>query len=442
MRRPIPVGVFLAGLVVWVGLACSPWFAKLPDFAVNTYPEVKIIEKSGGIGPCEPSIAINPLNPKEMVVGAVINHVARSSDGGRSWELSTISSTHGVWGDPVLLADYVGNFFYLHLSDPSGKNWGDTSLLDRIVIQKSSDGGQSWSDGSFAGYAPPKDQDKPWGAVNPLNNHLYLSWTEYDRYGSKDPGHRSRILFARSTDGGESWSDPVKISRQEGDCISDDQTAEGSVPAVGPAGEIYISWAFDEQILFDRSFDGGQTWLEEDILVAAQPGGWNFRIPGLNRSNGLPVTVCDHSSGKFSGNLYVVWADQRNGETDTDIWVSRSSDRGEHWSEPLRINDDAPGRHNFLPWATVDPVSGYLYVVYYDRRNHSDDHTDVYLAVSKDGGNSFYNIRISQRPFLPYSTLFFGDYNNIAAWKGTVRPVWTRYEKGKLSIWTALIEVR
>jgi hypothetical protein len=142
-------------------------------------------------------------------------------------------------------------------------------------------------------------------------------------------------------------------------------------------------------------------------LVAAQPGGWNFRIPGLNRSNGLPVTVCDHSNGKFSGNLYVVWADQRNGETDTDIWVSRSSDRGEHWSEPLRINGDAPGRHNFLPWATVDPVSGYLYVVYYDRRNHSDDHTDVYLAVSKDGGNNFFNIRISQRPFLPYSTLFF-----------------------------------
>jgi len=434
--------IFLALLSAWAGLACSRWLTRLPDFAVNTYPEVKILEAGGGIGPCEPTIAINPLNTKEMVVGAVLNHVAYSDDGGLTWASSRISSSYGVWGDPVVLADYAGHFYYIHLSDPSRKNWSDPSLLDRIVVQKSADGGRSWSDGSYVGFAPPKDQDKPWGVVDPQTNELYLSWTEYDRYGSKDPTDRARILFARSTGGGQQWSDPVQISQREGSCDNDDQTPEGAVPAVGPQGEIYISWAIDEQILFDRSTDGGKTWLEEDLLVAQQPGGWNFRIPGLNRSNGLPVTLCDRSRGKFAGSVYVVWADQRNGTSDTDIWMSRSLDRGDSWSKPLRINDDAPGRHNFLPWATVDPVSGYLYVVYYDRRNYTDDHTDVFLAVSRDGGVSFDNLRITQRPFVPHSTLFFGDYNNIAAWDGTVRPVWTRYEKGNLSVWTALINVK
>jgi len=84
-----------------------------------------------------------------------------------------------------------------------------------------------------------------------------------------------------------------------------------------------------------------------------------------------------------------------------------------------------------------------LYFVFYDRRKYSAKSlkTDVYLAVSKDGAKTFKNIKISEKPFIPDKTVFFGDYNNISVYKGIVRPIWTRLDKYDLSIWTALIRM-
>jgi len=89
----------------------------------------------------------------------------------------------------------------------------------------------------------------------------------------------------------------------------------------------------------------------------------------------------------------------------------------------------------------VDPVTGAIYVVYYDRAPYDDFKTDVVLASSTDGGRTFKNEVISESPFItPGQFVFFGDYNNISAYGGKVRPIWTRYENSKLSIWTALID--
>jgi hypothetical protein len=118
----------------------------------------------------------------------------------------------------------------------------------------------------------------------------------------------------------------------------------------------------------------------------------------------------------------------------------RSKDQGTTWSEPLRVNNDLPGKHQFFTWMDVDPVTGYIYIVFYDRRNHEGNETDVYLAVSKDGGNTFENMEISRYAFTPSERVFFGDYNNISAYDGIVRPIWTHYENKKLSIRTALVE--
>lgn len=414
-----------------------------PEPVPTAYPNVRIdiASSDNPYGPCEPSIAINPLNPDQLVAGAILDRVYYSSDGGQTWQKQQITSPYGVFGDPVILADYAGNFYYAHLSDPTGGKWRDAEILDRIVVQQSGDGGQTWNDGGYAGFHHPKDQDKQWLAVNPQNNHLYMSWTEFDAYGSSNPNDHSRILFAASTDAGKNWSPALSISQKEGDCRDDDQTTEGAVPAVGPQGEIYVAWAHDEKIFFDRSLDGGKTWLDSDRLVATQPGGWTFDIPGISRCNGLPVTATDLSQGPHRGTIYVNWSDQRNGTNDTDIWLSYSSDGGETWSAPSRVNDDSPGRHQFLSWLTVDPTTGIVYIVYYDRRNYTDLQTDVYLAWSKDGGKTFENQRISEQPFAPNKAAFFGDYNHISAVNGKVRPIWTRADGTRLSVWTALIEM-
>ncbi|RMG56315.1 MAG: exo-alpha-sialidase [Bacteroidetes bacterium] len=410
--------------------------------AQSAFPNILIDNDARGYPPSEPSIAINPRNPQELVAGAILDRVYTSRDGGLVWQKATLNSTLGVFGDPCLLADRKGTFYYLHLSNPGGGGWNSPRLLDRIVCQASRDGGKTWTDGGSIGLRHPKDQDKEWAAAHPRRKRLYVTWTEFDAYESHEPEDRSRILFSQSRNRGKTWSEPVVLSAVEGDCLDDDGTTEGAVPAVGPEGNIYVAWALNEKIYFDRSIDGGKTWLDTDQVVADQPGGWTITIPGINRANGMPVTACDLSQGPYRGSVYVHWADQRNGSEDTDLWVIASRDGGDTWTEPIRINDDGSGHQQFFSWLAVDPVTGYLYTVFYDRRAYDDLQTDVYLAWSRDGGQSWQNSRISEKPFVPDAGVFFGDYSHLAVYDGHIRPIWTRMDDGRTSVWTALIEAK
>ncbi|GAA0890469.1 sialidase family protein [Fulvivirga kasyanovii] len=389
--------------------------------------------------PAEPSVAISYKDRDNIVGSAILDKVYVTKDGGKTWSKSRLTSSMGVWGDPVVISDRKGDFYYFHLSDPTGKNWKSEEILDRIVCQKSSDQGESWSDGASIGYNHPKDQDKEWAVADPNSGSIYASWTQFDDYGSKDSTCYSNILLSESN-GGKKWSDPVQINQVSGDCIDDDNTVEGAVPAVGPLGQLYVAWSYGEKIYLDRSLDKGKTWLRNDIVVVEQPGGWTLNIPGLNRTNGMPVLICDNSNSQYRGSLYLNWSDQRNGEDDTDIWFMKSANHGDTWSVPVRVNDDAPGKHQFLSWMTMDETSGFIYIVYYDRRNYDDLQTDVYLAYSTDGGNSFVNRKISETPFTPDAEYFFGDYSNIAAHEGRIVPMWTRMDNGQTSIITAIIE--
>jgi BNR/Asp-box repeat len=410
-----------------------------------SFTNVQIATGSGfnSTGPCEPTICINPVNAENIAAGAILDAYYWSEDGGRTWKNEQLKSRLGVFGDPVLVADAKGHFYYAHLSDPEGKQWQSKKLLDRIVIQKSTDGGKTYSEGTYCGENHPKDQDKHWLCVDPKSGTIYCTWTEFDEYNNADTTKfKSRILFSKSTDGGQTWSPSVKINQYDGDCLDDDKTTEGAVPTVGPNGELYVAWAWNNKIWFDYSMDGGTTWLAKDILVAEQPGGWTYDVFGISRCNGLPVLDCDRSNGPHRGTLYVNWSDQRNGDTDTDIWVSRSTDGGKTWTKALRVNDDPAGKDQFLTWLTVDQVTGHLYSVFYDRRAYADNRTDVYLAVSRNGGTSFENMKISESPFDPVKYVFFGDYNHISAHNGRVRPIWTRLDNKVLSVWTALIDFK
>ncbi|AEE50122.1 glycosyl hydrolase BNR repeat-containing protein [Haliscomenobacter hydrossis DSM 1100] len=439
--------ILLSLCVVLTALNCqrqTPNAPVTPTEVVANFPNIRIDSSAGlfATGPCEPSIAISPVDSNIVVAGAILDRVYYSSNGGITWKKKTLTSPFGVYGDPVLLADAKGDFYYAHLSDPSGRSGGDPTWLDRIVVQKSTDNGVNWSPGTYAGLHHPKDQDKHWLAVDPRDNSIVMTWTEFDKYDSREPKDKSRILFARSSDGGKTWGNEASLSQLEGDCLDDDNTTEGAVPAIGPNGEIYVAWAYANKIYFDRSLDAGKTWLATDKVVAEQPGGWTFDIPGIFRANGLPITATDLSSGPNRGTIYVNWCDQRHGSNDTDVWLAKSTDGGNTWSAPLRVNNDGAGNHQFFTWLAVDPVTGYLYVVFYDRRNHEDDKTDVYLAYSKDGGKTFVNAKISQSPFLPTKDVFFGDYNHLSVYNGRVRPIWTRLQDGKLSVWTALVRLK
>jgi hypothetical protein len=386
--------------------------------------------------PNEPSIIINPKNTSQLYAGANIASYYYSTDAGYTWQEGTlVSLQNGVWGDPVLLCDATGAFYFFHLSNPPEGNW-----IDRIVCQKTETPGGEWNDGSYMGLNGTKAQDKHWAAVDRNNNNIYVTWTQFDQYGTSNPAYFSNIMFSRSTDGGLNWSQALQINKVSGDCVDDDNTTEGAVPCIGPDGQIYVSWAGPAGIVFDRSSDQGDTWLDEDIFVSDITGGWAYDIPGIYRANGMPVTTCDISGGPGNGTIYINWSDQRNGADDTDVWLVKSTDGGNTWSEPVRVNDDLPGKQQFFNWMAIDQTNGYLYFVFYDRRNYDDNNTDVYMARSTDGGVTFTNFLVSESPFLPNSNVFFGDYTNITAHNNVIRPIWARCQDAQMSVWTAIVD--
>lgn len=415
---------------------------KLVVVASSNPMNVQIAFDNRGLGPCEPSICINPSNPNNIVAGSILNRTHISNDGGKTWKSDWLTSSYGVYGDPVVRIGPKGNVYYSHLSNPTGKAYSSVEFLDRIVVQTSLDNGDSFDDGTFADNDRTKDQDKQWLYVDPIDGSILMTWTEFDAYASKEPSDKSRILFTQSKDGAKTWSKPVDISDQDGDCLDDDNTTEGAVPVKDADGNIYVTWAHGNKIFLDKSSDDGQTWLPHDIEVADQFGGWALDIPGISRCNGMPILGIDRSGGDNEGNLYINWSDQKNGIDDTDVWLVKSTDGGATWSNRIRVNDDSAGKHQFFSWMDVDRKTGYIYVVFYDRRAHDDWSTDVYLAYSTDGGQSFNNMKISESPFIPNKDMFFGDYNDISAYDGIVRPIWTRSENNELSIWTALIDIR
>src|SRR4030095_10359680 len=337
-------------------LICSISFSQSP------YTNIQI--NTGG-NPEEPSICINPKNINQLVAGANIDRYYYSSNGGSTWTTATLlNSSWGVWGDPIIVCDTNQNFYYFHLSNASSPNgyW-----IDRIIAQKSTNAGVTWSNpGSYTYYNPPRAQQDKEGVIVDFTHGsrggwIYCTWTQFDSYNSTLSTDSSRILFARSTDAGLSWTGVTRLDKVGGDCRDMDFTVEGAVPSVGPNGEIYVGWAGPQppnsfKIFFDKSTDGGNTWLINDIVAANQRGGWDYVVAGIYRNNGLPATCCDLSNSPYRGYIYINYTDSA-GPADHDVMVVKSTNGGNTWSSPIRANDDPAGKEQFFSCMPIDMVT-------------------------------------------------------------------------------------
>jgi hypothetical protein len=135
-------------------------------------------------------------------------------------------------------------------------------------------------------------------------------------------------------------------------------------------------------IFVRRSLDGGKTWEAEHFPVAEQTS-----TPGIPFED-KPYIVADNTKGKYAGNLYIGWTRWRL--TDSQMVLSRSTDDGKTWSQPVEI-DAHPG----LPRDDNGAAEGFDGVVGPDGTLYAiwsqDD--EIMLTRSRDGGKTFSKAR-------------------------------------------------
>lgn len=423
---------FISFLLI-AGVAAAQ--SKLP-----AVPNRHLVTISEGEHGNEPSIAVNPNNPNQVVAAFQRAAIAYSTDGGRSFQKGNLEPVPG-WrggGDVSVCFDHQGTVYLgtLHFDKlGSASYWAHGAGRNGIFVRRSLDGGKTWEKEAaqvkaFEGDESDiqwEDMPRVFADAQPRSRHkgnVYVGWIEWQL-------DKSIILFSRSIDGGKTFSKPMRISTHAGLPRDDNGGLVGFVGVVGSDGTIYASWNDGETIAFTQSKDGGKTFEPSRSVVEVAPPyfGGAGGIPGVSRAMGFPQIGIDARPGPRGGSLYLSWSDFRNG--DVDVFLATSRDHGRTWSQPIRVNSDPThdGIDQFFQWMAVDPVTGDVYVQFYDRRDDPTNRkTGVTLARSTDGGKTFTNYKWAEQAFESKRPAFLGDYTWLTAYDGRVYGVWTETE--------------
>ena len=378
----------------------------------------------------EPSIAVNPRNPQQVVAAFQDDvHIAYSTDAGHTWNLAkgVAPPNYRVSGDVSVTFDSQGHAILCYIAfDKLGtfNYWGHGASRNGIFIRRSLDGGKTWEANQFPVAQQPTApgvpfEDKPYivaaTGTGKHSGNLYVGWTRWTLTSSE-------MLFSHSADDGKTWSAPTEIDDHPGLPRDDNGALEGFDGATGPDGTLYAVWSDRDGIVLTASRDGGKKFSHPRMVIPTAP--IMFAVQAVDRANGFPQIAIDPRKGRH-GRLYVTWSDYRNG--DLDVFCSASDNGGRTWTAPARVNDD--GLHNgadqYFQWLAVDPMDGSVNAIFYDRRRDPGNRKQiVVLARSEDGGQTFRNYAWTTQPFDPGGT-FIGDYNGIAALGSRVFGAWT-----------------
>lgn len=414
-------------------------FIFLSALGFGQFPNILI---SSQIDPKGVSIAINPKNQQQIIAGAGMANAYNSEDGGKSWKKNeNICEAFNLYGMPKVLWDTARKAYFSDLAFLNPKVVTDGSWVDRVIVNRSEDFGKTYTNCEDFGKNDKRVQYRHSICVDQKTNVLHATWTEFNKFESKNPHDTSFIRYSKSLDGGRRWTDPKKISLRPGTCQNADSTLMGASICLGANDELYVSWAGPNGIVFQKSWNDGATWLSAEKAVMPVKNGWDYKAGGLNKANGLPVISCDLSNA-HKGRIYICWSDEKNGEKNKDVFLTYSDDKGETWIDPVLVTYYPNHKEQFMPAFTIDQSTGYLYVLYYDQQNFVEAGlTDVYLALSKNGGLKFEYYKINQKPFKPGKDASFGDYIGISAAGNVIRPIWMQHDKkNELNVYTAIID--
>jgi hypothetical protein len=387
----------------------------------------------------------NPNGPGLLVDQVQLSGFSVSQDGGQTWSSGFIPPSitkdasgntfvGNTFGDPSVGVDRSGNFYFANLAStvvlPNGK---PPQAHGTIQVNKSTDGGQTWSPGAVVQIDDASD--KEWLAVGPDPVHknqdnVYVTWTSFQQAACE-------LRFGRSTDGGATWTaKTIYVPTADPNDANPQNCLQFSNPVVdGITGTLYVPF-----LHFSNS---DQDFIQ--MLVSNDAGETfhfaTFNIPGAPNPTVMPITQpgelteCNatrQSNGRFSvnlrltihagtnvdhsltglrrfvnasrltvqpalaarnGTLYLAWSNSTslsfgdpNGHS--NIMFVRSDDGGNTWTSAQVVNpvtsDDV---QHVLPALAIDQDPNDVHISYYTQ--HSNGTVDLDMANSHDRGSSF-----------------------------------------------------
>lgn len=437
---------------------------NLPNFSQKFNPTVKTVANppvpglTDGVDirlfpsshvQAEVIIAINKAYPKNLLASANTLLGAfsynqgfyASVNGGLTWTGSDQLqniNVNSVDGDPSVAFGADGTGFLTSIAAGGFSTSG-------YWFQKSSDGGRNWSAGVKGDNGANFDKEMIAAdniPTSPYANNFYCAWTDFN-------SGNGAVAFNRSTDKGTTFSS--KIYLRSG-AIG---FGQGTNVQTGPNGEVYVCWADHTQVIspykadgmgFARSTDGGITFTPASVIFPYR----GTRVDGFDatynftRVNDFPSMAVDKSSKSHRGRIYIAYPEANVSDNHSEIKVRYSDNGGTSWSNPVIVNIPQ-ARQSFFPWITVDDKYGIVWVVYYAFDQSTGYSTNTYVAASVNG-TTWYSQKVSDVAHITapidnnnFAYGYAGDYIGIAAYNGVAYPTWMDNRNGTWQVYTSTV---
>jgi hypothetical protein len=386
--------------------------------------------------PLNHSILFSSANTINLSSGFISEGIYISTDAGITWrgnDTCTGAPISFHRGDPGVVIDKSGNFIITRLG-----------FQDGLFSHVSTDQGKTWtSQRTIAGER--QDRASLSTDANSFSPYYGRTYTAYVELLPPFP-----LKVSMTTNGGTSWSTPASINNPS-------QRSQGAELSMGPDSTLYAIWAgvvpvspyTEDFIGFARSSDGGVSWSVTENIIDMNGIQGVLSQKATIRVNGLPRIDVDRTVGPRRGWIYLVSA-QKNlapAGNDPDIIFHRSTDGGATWSSGKRITNDAAnnGKIQYFPAIHVDDGGG-INVIYYDDRNTTSDSAGVYLSRSTNGGDSWSDHPVSDHHFRPQSIGglgqgYQGDNISLISTNGILIPLWMDNASGLYQIWSTRIPI-
>ncbi|HEY6828125.1 MAG TPA: sialidase family protein [Gemmatimonadaceae bacterium] len=407
----------------------------------------------------ETPIAINPLNPQNMLIGANDwNYNGGCSfnttfDGGKTWTKTLPNGfipaitrftndpsvpgtgSYDLGGDPAVAFGPDGTAYFAC--------FGYKGTSAALFLSRSTDGGKTWptNPAQLALVTAFNGGGKAGGSNGQFPDHdaihvakdgtVYLTWAQFNGLGAHSP-----VYLATSTDGGRSFNKPVTVS--SGSVGSDQDQRIVTDPRTGTA---YVT--FDNTLQGHKgvamyvavSSDRGRTWGKpiqfarfQNPVCLFPPDCFNISGTPFRGPGSYPAPAFDPVRNR----LYVAYSDIVNGRAQVLLtWASTA--HLDQWSTPMIVAPSAGDRINVE--ISIEPGSGRIDVMTNDRSWSGNSLFDVTYLSSGDGGVTWSAKRVTASSWDPSAfgvpesdgTIepFIGDYDGIASLPGGAAIAWT-----------------